>query len=70
MGAGIKSGLGNVIKYVGNLFSLQNIYSKLSGLAQNWLSSQNAEAQQMSANMEYLRNSMRRCICTSNSIFN
>lgn len=57
-GAGFKSGLGHILKYIGPLFSVQNIYSTLSNLAQNWLSSQNVGAQQMSANIEYMKYAM------------
>lgn len=58
MSSGIKNGLGHVLKYAGALFSLQGIYSILSGCAQNWLSSQNAGAKQLSANIEYMKYAM------------
>ena len=58
MGKGLKSGLGHILKYAGALFSLRGIYSILSSSAQSWLSSQNAEAQQLSANIEYMKNAM------------
>ncbi len=58
MGKGIKQGLGHVLKYAGALFSLRGIYSILSNSAQSWLSSQNSGAQQLSANIEYLKYSM------------
>ena len=58
MGSGLVSGLGCVIKYVGSLFSLRNIYSTLSSSANSWLSSQNAGAKQLSTNIEYMRNSL------------
>ncbi len=58
MGAGLKNGLGNVLKYATALFSLSSIYSALSGSAQAWLSSQNAQAKQLSANIEYMKYAM------------
>lgn len=58
MSSGVKSGLGHVLKYAGALFSLQGIYSVLSGCAQSWLSSQNAGAKQLSANIEYMKYAM------------
>lgn len=57
MGTGFRKGLVHVLKYAGALFSLQSIYSTLSNSANAWLSSQNAGAQQLSANIEYLKNS-------------
>lgn len=57
-GGGIKSGLGQVLKYAGALFSLRSIYSTLSNSAQSWLSSQNSEAKQLSANIEYMKYAM------------
>ncbi len=58
MGTGIKAGLGHVFKYVSTLFSLKRIYGILSGSAQSWLSSQNGQAQQLSANIEYMKYAM------------
>ena len=58
MGTKLKSGLGHVLKYAGALFSLQSIYSTLSGCAQSWLSSQNAGAKQLSANIDYMKYAM------------
>ncbi|MCI8346243.1 MAG: hypothetical protein HFJ42_10015 [Clostridia bacterium] len=58
MGIGLLQGLGHVLKYVGSLFSLQSIYSTLSGCAQSWLSSQNVGAQQLSANIDYMKYAM------------
>ncbi len=58
MGKSLKSGLGQVLKYAGALFSLRGIYSVLSSSAQSWLSSQNAGAQQLSANIDYMKNAM------------
>lgn len=68
--SGVKSGLGHVLKYAMALFSLRGIYSVLSNCASSWLSSQNAWAQQLSANIDYLKYSMRKCICISNTICN
>lgn len=58
MGSGLKNGLGHVIKYAAALFSLRGIYSILSNSAQSWLSSQNAGAKQLSANIEYMKYAM------------
>ena len=57
MGTGFKQGLTHILRYAGALFSLQTIYSALSGSANAWLSSQNAGAQQLQANIDYLKNS-------------
>lgn len=58
IGSGIMSGVGKVVKFATNLFSIKSIYGTLSGCAQSWLSSQDSGAQQLSANIEYLKNSM------------
>lgn len=58
MGTGFKKGLIHILKYAGALFSLQSIYSGLSNIANTWLSSQNAGAQQLSANIEYMKYAM------------
>ncbi len=55
---GIKNGLGYVLKYATALFSLRSIYSALSSSAQAWLGSQNKGAQQLSANIEYMKYAM------------
>ena len=57
-GSGFKGGLGHVLKYAGALFSLQGIYSTLSSCANAWLSSQNAGAKQLSANIDYMKYAM------------
>lgn len=54
----MKQGLGHILKYAGALFSIRGIYRLISGSAQSWLSSQNAGAQQLSANIDYLKYSM------------
>lgn len=58
MGIGLRQGIGNVMKYAMALFSLRSIYSVLSGCANTWLSSQNAGAKQLSANIEYMKYAM------------
>lgn len=58
IGKNMKNGLGQVLKYAGALFSLRSIYSTLSGCAQSWLSSQNEGAQQLSANIDYMKYAM------------
>lgn len=59
MSTGFKTGLGHVLKYAGALFSLRSIYSVLRNSASSWLSSQNAGAKQLSANIEYMKYAMR-----------
>lgn len=58
MSVGVKQGLGNILKYAGALFGLRSIYNTLKASASEWLSSQNIGAQQLSANIEYLKYSM------------
>lgn len=58
MGKSIKQGLGHVLRYALALFSLRGIYSILSNCASSWLSSQNAGAKQLSANIEYMKYAM------------
>lgn len=69
MAGKMKQGLGHVLKYATTLFSLKSIYTTLSGAAQSWLGSQNTQAQQLSANIEYMKYSMRKCFCTSHRIY-
>ncbi len=57
-GTGMKNGLGHIVKFAANLFSLQKIYGVLSGAAQSWLSSQNEDAKQLSTNIEYMKYAM------------
>lgn len=58
METGFKNGLGQVLKYAGALFSLRGIYSALSSSANAWLSSQNSQAKQLNANIEYMKYAM------------
>lgn len=58
MGNGIKGGFSHILKYAGALFSIRGIYGALSNSASSWLSSQNAGAKQLSANIEYMKNAM------------
>lgn len=58
IGKGIKNGIGHVLKYAMALFSLRGIYSILSSCANSWLSSQNAGAKQLSANIDYMKYAM------------
>ena len=55
MNKGMKQGLGHIFRYSMALISLESIYGALSGIANAWLSSQNAGAQQLSANIEYMK---------------
>lgn len=55
---GLKGGLGNVLKIAGALFGLQTIYSTLRSAASSWLSSQNTQAKQLSANIDYMKYAM------------
>lgn len=57
-GTTVKQGIGHILKYAMTLFSLRSVYSILSSCAQSWLSSQNAGAKQLSANIEYMKNSL------------
>ena len=57
-GTTVKQGIGHILKYAMTLFSLRSVYSVLSSCAQSWLSSQNAGAKQLSANIEYMKNSL------------
>lgn len=68
MSKGLKGGLGHVLKYAGALFSIRGIYSLLRGTANAWLSSQDAGAKQLTANIEYMKYAMRKCTCSSYSI--
>lgn len=58
MSSGVKQGLGHILKYAGALFSLRGIYSILSSSASSWLSSQNAGAQQLKSNIDYMKYAM------------
>ena len=58
MSSDLKNGLKHILKYAGALLSLRGIYSVLSNSARSWLSSQNAGAQQLSADIEYMKYAM------------
>lgn len=58
MSSGLKNGLRHVLKYAMALFSLRGVYSVLSNCASTWLSSQNAGAKQLSANIDYMKYAM------------
>lgn len=58
MGSSIIVGVKNVLKYAMSLFSIQNIYGNLKSLGQNWLSSQDSGAKQLSTNIEYMKDAM------------
>lgn len=53
--ANLKVGLGQIMKIAGSLIGLRAIYSGLQSVANSWLSSQNAQAKQLSANIEYMK---------------
>ena len=55
IGAGFKQGLKHVLRYAVALISLESIYGTLSSSANAWLSSQNAGAMQLQANIDYLK---------------
>ena len=57
-GNGIKQGINHILRYALALLSIRSIYSLLSSSGKSWLSSQNAEAQQLNANIEYMRNAL------------
>jgi len=54
----IGNSISHILKYAGALFSIRGIYGALSNSASSWLSSQNAGAKQLSANIEYMKNAM------------
>ncbi len=58
IGSGLAKGLGYIAKHVVSLSSLQKVYSTLKDSANSWLSSQNSDAQQLSANIEYMKYAM------------
>jgi hypothetical protein len=58
MGKSLKIGLKNILKYAGALFGLRSIYNVLRNSASSWLSSSNAQAKQLSANIEYMKYAM------------
>lgn len=51
----LKTGLGQIFKMAGALFGLRTIYNVLRNAASEWLNSQNAQAKQLSANIEYMK---------------
>lgn len=51
----LKVGLGQILKTAGALLSLRSIYNILQNSASAWLSSQNSEAQQLQANLDYMK---------------
>lgn len=53
--ANLKVGLRQIMKIAGSLIGLRAIYSGLQSVANSWLSSQNAQAKQLSANIEYMK---------------
>ena len=55
IGTGFRQGLKHVLRYAVALISLESIYGTLSSSANAWLSSQNAQAQQLQANIDYLK---------------
>ena len=54
----MKSGFKHVLKYAAALLSIRGIYGLLRNAASAWLSSQNEGAQQLSANIEYMKYAM------------
>lgn len=53
--ANLKVGLGQIMKIAGSLIGLRAIYSGLQSVANSWLSSQDKQAKQLSANIEYMK---------------
>lgn len=58
IGGSFKGGLKHVLKYAGALLSVRGVYGLLRGAANAWLSSQNAGAKQLSANIDYMKYAM------------
>ena len=54
-GSNVSRGLKKIMKYAFALFSIRGTYALLSSAANRWLSSTNAAAQQLSANIDYLK---------------
>lgn len=54
-GNSVTSGLKKLMKYAFALFSIRGTYALLNSAANRWLSSSNAAAQQLSANIDYLK---------------
>ena len=54
-GGNISRGLKKLAKYAFALFSIRGTYALLNSAANRWLSSSNAAAQQLSANIDYLK---------------
>lgn len=54
----ISGGMKSLLKYAATLVSIKSIYSGLSSVSQTWLLSQNIAAQQLSANIEYMKYAM------------
>lgn len=53
--AHLKVGLGQILRIAGSLIGLRAVYSGLRSVASFWLSSQNAQAQQLNTNIEYMK---------------
>ena len=58
IGRNLKDGIGRVLRYAAALIGLRSIYQTLKNCATSWLSSQNIQAQQLSANIEYMKYAM------------
>lgn len=58
IGRSLKDGIGRVLRYAAALIGLRSIYQTLKNCATSWLSSQNIQAQQLSANIEYMKYAM------------
>lgn len=54
-GNSVTSGLKKLTKYIFALFSIRGTYALLNSAANRWLSSSSAAAQQLSANIDYLK---------------
>ncbi len=54
-GNSVTSGLKKIMKYAFALFSIRGTYALLNSAANRWLSSSSAAAQQLSANIDYLK---------------
>lgn len=54
-GSSVTSGLKKLMKYAFALFSIRGTYALLNSAANRWLSSSSAAAQQLSANIDYLK---------------
>lgn len=57
-GNSIKGGIKQILRYAGALLSIRSVYMMLRQSANAWLSSQNSQAKQLQANLQYMQYAM------------